>query len=372
MPIARIRRRSQRTRERDWWEKASIIIPFVSGVVITLIGLVATTAIQAGQLTAQFLALLASDNASQREKAVIAMRDSLPDEMCDNLLAVVAQTDTSPDVRARAIEQLGRSGSPKVGAVLGGIALDERRGSFERRAAATSALQVGVIQTAAAASADQNLFILGSTNGRASAPDSDHFTNLVIRGVDGAADENHDTFVSGSELGRYVATNIGLSNRMWRQKPMWVMRGSTEIFLSASAPDQLQKRYRQVVGLIVAPQSPGLPVASVQRDAVAFASAMERRTGMKLRVITNNIATKAALLGAITAIAAKVGADDLFLIYYTGAASTEPDGTVHWLLSGRGEYVTPEELNKLIELVPARNKAVLINACYAGAFAESS
>lgn len=397
MAIIRMGRRPLASRRRDWWEKASIITPFVSGVVIAIIGLVATVAFQraqvatlqrqidsaernaaddkrlkAGQLTAQFLSLLSSGDANRREQAVVAMRDSLPDEMCDNLLAVVAQTDGSAEVRSRAIEQLGRSSSPAVAAVLSSIAGDGRRERFERRSAVTSALQVGVAQAAVGAPADQNLFILGSTNGRASAPDSDNFTKLVIRGMEGAADEDHDEVVSGPELGRYVTAAIGITKRMWAPKPVWVMRGPTEVFVAASTPDRLKRRYRKIFGLVVAPHSPRLPLSSVQREAAAFASAVQRRTAMKVHVIANAGATKVALIASLKSIAEVATANDLFIIYYAGAATTESDGTVHWLLSGPSEYVTPSELNDLIALVPARNKAVLINACYAGAIAESS
>jgi hypothetical protein len=194
----------------------------------------------------------------------------------------------------------------------------------------------------------------------------------VARGISGAADENHDLFVSGPELGGFVASSVRLrGSRGASLTPFWTTRGPLVVDLAATPANKLRSRYRKVYGLIVAPQSPDTPpLRSIYRDAIRFASAFEMNSEMATVTLAGQGATKRALEAAILTASRSVSANDLFVLYYTGPASAAPDGVVHWLLGGAGEYVTPTELNSLIERVPARRKAVFINACYAGAMAE--
>lgn len=397
MSLIRIHRRSTPRAARDWWDKAPVVTTIISVVGVGIVSVLANTwyqrsqlnvsreaalqaekkadadrRLQTGALTTQFVTALGNKDAAQRKLAVIAMRDSLPAKLCDEMLVVVATSDPSEAVRACAIEQLGRSDSPHAVAALGQIATNESRLEQERRNAGNAVVEVGVRQTASGARADKNLFLLGSTNGRGVAADSDDFTDAVVRGISGAADENHDAFVSGPELGRFVASNVRLTgSRGASLTPFWTARGPLLVDLAASPSTKLRSRYRKVYGLIIAPQSPeALPLQSIYRDAVKFASAFETNSGMETVTLNGQAATKRALEAAILNASHSVSGGDLFVLYYTGPAAAAPDGVVHWLLGGSGEYVTPAELNTLIERVPAKSKAVFINACYAGAMAE--
>jgi HEAT repeats len=153
---------------KDWWDKASVISQFFAGVVIAVVGLLITYTIQRtqirtsqetaraeiesaevrakedrrlqqGQLTAQLVEHLTSESEAVREIAIVALRESVPEEIYDAVAVVLARADDSAPVRKTAIQQLGRSSGTRVAQTLGEIATDPERPEAERYLAFGSA-----------------------------------------------------------------------------------------------------------------------------------------------------------------------------------------------------------------------------------------
>jgi hypothetical protein len=385
---------------RDWWDKAAIISGFVSSVVIALIGILISYSIQhaqliasqkssdaqitiaklkanddrrlqEGQLTAQFVQHLVSKEPVEREIAVVALRASIPSEVFEPIVVIIARSDSSIDVRARAIEQLSRSSSPTAAATLAQIAYDSARPSAERNLAASSTLQVGVRQAVARTSAASSTFVLASANANGLALDVGRsgyspFAEAVLRGLGGAADDNGDRLVSGSELGRYVATTVPLETRRMQQ-PIWLTKGIGDIVLGP--PLLLQTRSKNmaaiVIGVADVPSYPRLVAPDKDIHSVA---ALFRQAGASTTVLLNKDATKSALRAEISRVA-QTQPYDLFVFYYTGFGTLSKDGVVRWILGG-SETLSATEINEMIDQVSAKNKAVFVDSNYAGAVAK--
>ena len=141
----------------DWWQRASTIASILSSIVIAGIGILVTWSIQSSQLAitkAQFDATkmrneddrraqesklasdlfpqLLSDNPKHRALALTLLRQTWRSQTVDGILAVLATSDDSSEVRKVAIKQLGSSTSALAVSTLGGIATDESRPKDER------------------------------------------------------------------------------------------------------------------------------------------------------------------------------------------------------------------------------------------------
>lgn len=324
--------------------------------------------IQEGQVTAQFVQHLVGKDAAQREIAIISLRATIP-ELSDNILDVVARKDGDPDVRAVAIEQLSHSTSAKAAVTLNHIAHDASRSHTERELASTANLQVAIRQTVARTAADQNTFVLAATSATDVARDSGEYTDTILRGLGGAADEDHDGLVSGPELGRYVAVTVAtLTNwQGFSQQPIWLSRGPSDVVLAARGSADLSRYYTKIAVLVIAP-SPGelqpLPVAS--REARAFAAFLAKR-GASVELLTGKDATRSGIESVIQNLSKSGRSSDLFVLYFIGATSTTSEGQVRWWLSGSRESLTPRDFNELIVRITTKNKAIFINSCYSGA-----
>jgi len=381
----------------DWWPRIAIVSGFLSGVVIAAISLITSASlqraqmlltkqsadaqiemsrrkaeddkrIQEGQVTAQFVQHLIGKDAVQREIAIISLRTTIPD-VSDNILDVMARRDADPDVRALAIEQLSRSTSAKAAATLNNIAHDASRPHPERDLAAASNLQVAIRQTVARTAADQNTFVLAATSATDVVRDSSEFTDAIIRGLSGAADEDHDGLVSGPELGRYVAVTVAtMANwQGFSQQPIWLSRGPADVILAGRTSTGLSRYYSKTAVLVIAP-SPGelrpLPVAA--HEAREFATALEKR-GALVELLTGTLATRSGIENAVIRLSNAINSTDLFMLYFVGNTSVMADGQIRWWLAGSKESLTPADLNRLIDRIATKNKAIFINSCYAGA-----
>lgn len=259
---------------RDWWDKAAIISGFFSSVVIALIGILISYSIQnaqlvsaqksseaqiaiarlkaendrrlqEGQLTAQLVQHLVSKDPAQREIAVIALRKSIPADVCDRITAVLARRDSDPNVRAQAISELGQGASAHVSATLADIAHDATRPKEERDLAAESSVKIAAREASTPTSPAEVTFLLASAAAGAIAGDTTPFTASTIRGMQGDADANQDGIVVGSELGRYVARTMTVSGRSaaGAQQPVWTTRGPGDVAVGPLA--SLKSRYRR-------------------------------------------------------------------------------------------------------------------------------
>jgi hypothetical protein len=338
--------------------------------------------IQEGQLTAQLVQHLASKDPFQREIAVIALRASVPPDIYENVVVVLAKRDESKNVRSQAIEQLSRSSTAKASQALGEIARNPARQPDERQHAAVSSVEVGVRQAIIATDARETTIVIAATNSTDVALDSgpgDHspFAYFLLKALDGSADTNGDQMISGAEAGQYVVTQVPLwsSSRSpaRTQRPVFSINGRGNILLASSNIEDVRQRYKNVIGLIVAPEVKSLPrLISPTRDAQAFAAVMKARAGLSAELLLGEAATKNAFLSSVNRIATRATPEDLFVLYFTGYGAPAPfGGSVSWHLSGgEADALTSGELKDILDRIPARNKAVFIDSCYAGALLQ--
>jgi uncharacterized protein (UPF0147 family) len=154
----------------DWWSRADIISKFLSSVVIAVVGLMITWTIQKsqqssaeaiaksqielakvkaqddkkieqGKLTVELLQYLTSKNAAQRKIAIIALQQSLPSDVYENIVQVLASTDPDESVRKAAIKQLRKLDSGNSTKVLDAISQDKNLPADERALASPSTQQ---------------------------------------------------------------------------------------------------------------------------------------------------------------------------------------------------------------------------------------
>jgi hypothetical protein len=391
---------------RDWWDKASIISGFVSSVVIALIGILISYSIQRaqlisaeknseaqiaiarltaeddkrlqeGQLTAQLVQHLVGKDPAQREIAIVALRNSVPADVCEKITAILARQDADSNVRAQAITQLGQASSAVVTRTLAAIAHDQSRPAAERALAAESSLKVAARQAATPTSPVEATFLLASTAANGIALDRSPFTTSIIRGMQGDADTNQDGVVAGTELGQYVFRRMVVSGGRLQsetQQPVWTTRGPGDIAVGPLA--SLKSRYRRVLAIVVGSTSnPTMPrLRGTLNDVVAFASALND-SGLDSSITTTLLkdrgATKAAVVSAFANAARQGKPDDLFIFYFGGYAAPSPDGNVKWFLAdGPTEALTVADINGLLDRIPARHKAVFVDSCNAGALAR--
>lgn len=397
MYIRKGRRRRPSASGTDWWPRIAIISSVISSVVIAAISLITSASLQRtqmtltkqtadaqidmsrrkaeddkrlqeGQLTAQFVQHLIGKDVTQREIAIISLRAAIPPDISDNILGVVARKDPDSNVRAFAIEQLAKSTSARAAATLNDIAHDVVRSETERDLATASNLEVTVRQAVARTAADQNTFMLAATNSLSVMRDSGEFTHAIVRGLNGAADEDHNGQVSGSELGRYVASTVPTmaSWQGFSQQPVWLSKGVSDLVLSTRAPADLARQYTGIYVLVVAPSSPEFALPIAAKDASEFA-AIWNNQGARVQVLAGDAASRNRVEDVIARLSQVVRKTDLFVFCFNGPASSGADGQVRWWLSAGKESLMPSDLNRLTDHIAANNKALFMNSCYAGA-----
>lgn len=124
---------------------------------------------------------------------------------------------------------------------------------------------------------------------------------------------------------------------------------------------------------------PTIPTTST--DAVALATALKDPSlcgypEQQVQVLTGSSATRAQVLAALGALAKRISADDLVLLFYSGHGDFGEDGgyylTTHdTRLTGLGKVaqgtgITHTELLECLRALPAHQVLVLFNACHAG------
>jgi hypothetical protein len=186
--------------------------------------------------------------------------------------------------------------------------------------------------------------------------------------LNGAADEDHDGLVKGSELGQYVAVAVPTMMNWadFAQQPIWAARGSSDVILTTRSSVGLVHQYRHVVAVVIAPSSGESRLPVLPKEAHEFADDWVRRNA-RVMVLVGEAATRAAVDNQFDRLSKEVGTEDLFLLYLVAPASATLDGQVRWWLAGAKESLTSTDINGLVDRIPAHHKALFINSCYAGA-----
>ena len=254
---------------KDVWDRADIVAKFLSSVVIALVGLLITWALQRqqdtttraiadsqreatkqiadaqlkaakekeesektleqGKLTVQLLDHLTSKDPAHRKLAVITFKHSLPEETYDEVTAVLAQTDRSPIVQIAAIKQLSASQRPQVSTPLAKISRDASVDSSVRAAAGSADQQVNISQFFSPHTGW--VFSASRFNQVAyDSPELQHgvFTYFLLKGLQGDA-SRHNGDVTPEDLAIYLNREIPQyveSKLKGSQNPETILAGS--------------------------------------------------------------------------------------------------------------------------------------------------
>jgi hypothetical protein len=390
---------------KDWWDKASVVSQFFAGVVLAIVGLLITYAIQRsqirasretaraqlesaevrakedrrlqeGQLTSQLVQHLTSESEAVREIAIVALRESVPIAMYDAVVAVLARADESARVRKTAIQQLGRSASAGVAQTLGEIATDPGRPVAERNLASSSASQISL-----SANMSPGTVVFTATNAFGVPVESSQlgggvFTHFLVRGLSGDADLDGDGTVTAEELGHYVLGHVDSyaeSEGRARQSPQFWRQTTDEIPIVGAAA-----QYSEITGVIVgvsAFDGPDLaPLAYAARDAervhALFTSG--RIPSTRLQLLTDRV-TRSSILEELERAASSALKDSLFVLYYSGHGLLLSEGGLALAASDsdlRSDHslVAFSSIRSLMERSKATAKAVFLDCSYSASF----
>jgi Caspase domain len=383
-------------RRRDKWDKADILAKLLSGVVIAGVGLLINSSIQRGQiasseanaraqldaaklkatdekklqegaLTAQLVQHLSSDNPTQRQIAIIALRESVPPNIYDATLAVLANSDPDKGVRLRAIENLSVSPAVAAAKALTSIAKDVGKSSEERAVAEKSSRTAALSQILTGD--DEVIFAAASSQGFAvERSDIGHgvFTYSVLQGLQGKADASGDGVVDVGELRRYVDGNVEQLTD-GRQTPVFASTGEGVIPLNRPRSPN-SKVHAVVVGISSYADSRIARLAYPEKDAKSFAALYSTMLGAKVDLLSGPEATKEKILAAIRQVTQSLGPEDVLVFYFGG------DGRI---VEGQGmlvpydarqdspaSYLRMEELK--FGLKDVRHKVFYVDTCFAG------
>ena len=383
--------------ERDWWDKASIISQFLSSVVIAVIGIVISSSlnrsqiasseamakgqieiarlraedqrkIDEGQLTAQLLGHLASNNHLERAIAIAALRGSLQLGRFDTVLTVLARSDPSPEVREAAIERLGESGDTALAPILVKIARDTDRPESERVRAQTAIQQIeasanlpaGTLLVAAGAGAK----VMESSSVRGGV-----FTHALVEGLQGVADVNGDGMVSAMEISQFVSANVSATTS-GVQHPVFSLSGSD--FAIRLAPRDPTKLAGLVVGIskYTNPYSPLLYAASDAQQVYDLLSSFPGSHRPQLTLLRDEEATRDHVLRQLDALCDSLPPESVLVFYFSGHGAHEVNARAGLVLSGDGQNpnsrLTIEEIKLRVGRSRARSKVLLLDASFAG------
>jgi hypothetical protein len=381
------------SRKRDWWDKVDIIAKLLSSVLLAAVALLINSSIQRSQiasaeantraqmdaarnkaqddkkiqegaLTAQLVQHLASKDPIEREISIIALRESVPQQIYGAALLVLARSDPNKDVRLRAIENLPASPSAPITNALSNIAADATRSSEERKAAEVSTQKAAVGQFLTGSG--EIVFAAASPNTLAfdGDPNVGHgvFTHFLLTGLSGAADTNRDGVVDSAELQQYLADTVS-NFTQGKQKP----------YVTSTAPGVLPlNKPLTASGKIVMLgiglskyQDPALaPLRYPLKDVQAVTDWYKTKTS-SVTVLTDT--TRQNILSSIELATQGLGTDDTLIIYYSGHG-TLLDGKpmlvpYDAMVSAPSSLLSVDDLKSLLRDVKAI-KVLYLDTCF--------
>lgn len=115
---------------------------------------------------------------------------------------------------------------------------------------------------------------------------------------------------------------------------------------------------------------PGSDLAGCVNDAKAMQGVFQKY-GFQVTLLTDDQATKADILKAIQAIAAKIKPNEKFAFYFAGHGTPGNNKTSNLLPSDadavtEDQDLTEQELYKAVGTVPASTRTVILDACFSG------
>ncbi|WP_027800305.1 caspase family protein [Paraburkholderia dilworthii] len=365
--------------KRDIWDKADIVAKFLSTVVIAIIGTLITYQIQRVQIatnqaianaqlqaarskaqddkrtqdseiTVQLLNHLISEKAIQRRLAIVALRQSVPVQVYDPIVQILATTDSDAEVRATAIGQLASGQSPGISATLTAIATDPKRAPQERLQAAQGTAQV----TLRTGFEVPTYVFLASSPGEA-LRDNNPFTPALVKAF------GDDRIRDFDGLQRFVTQTV--TSTVPTQHVVVSRTGPADNATQASAlPGSEDRAVLIAVSKTRNPQFQ--PLTSPIADAHRLADVLRRR---EINVLLADNPTKQQVLDLIVR-AVNHNSHTALIIYFSGIASTSSIGA-GWLASDSTEDPKTWLMYADIKQAVARSEALstwlFVDAMYA-------
>jgi hypothetical protein len=331
---------------RDLWDKADTIAKFLSSVVIATVGILITWSIQRtqidtnrniaeaqiraaevkaqderrfqeNQMSVQLVNHLISADEIQRQIAIITLRQSVPPQVYDSIVQVLARRDQDSGVRTEAIKQLAASRSPQVTQTLRAIVADYDRPTSERQLAARATEQV--ILTSGNESG--TYVFVASRPGEI--PDGGSFTQSLIRGLTAS------NIVTARSLGELVQDEVPKFSS-GGQTPVFSITGSGDAPLFAARGGLKSPKVVAIVIGISSYQDPLLPPPNSAAYATAMAKTLRER-GAEVTALID--ADREAITAALSKVA-RDSTDAAFVIYFSGHSSIRAEtGVLGWLAS---------------------------------------
>jgi hypothetical protein len=402
------------------WDKAAVVASILSSVVLASLALFLNSTIQGTQVQIQKAQLKeAEDNAKLLERsqnakattdliqylmsgdpprqriALIALRRAVQDDddLVINVVSVVASTSTDQSVFQEATETLQTSRDPRVSSILAEIALKESqlhdpvRSSFAYRASERVSIQ-------AAAQTGTTIIYAAPPGGavyESSALQGGVFTQSLISTLQAKEGPVIGGELDLNALQSYLDGKISSANsdsNIAQPLPIVVSSGAARIPIWSPASKEIKMLS---IGVSKYATS-GLPSLKYPtRDATTFADLM-RAHGATVSVLTDDSATRAAILQSIDRLSSEGDGNGTFVLYFSGhgwnengiqqiaaadmklagqqnvALSSVPEGS-----QARGVMVlsTPQISGSLalsdvmqhVSRLPFRFKLVVIDAC---------
>jgi hypothetical protein len=265
----------------DWWQRAPVILTFLSSVVLAAVGIAITSSIQKTQIAATtanthaqlelerarnhadkniqetklasdlMQHILKGDN-RHRVFALELLRQSMPAESYTNLLVAIAKADSDPTFRKSAIKELGGATDKQTALALKHIVADPSRSTEERGLAAAATKSIaGHIQqqknnefltfsstisiSPASPSKDQSIHIVVDITNTAEVPAHDLMVDVEVytannnkvfqnffstQDFDFGTTNRYDVTWQPSAAGQY-RVKVGVFNRDWKTILYW-------------------------------------------------------------------------------------------------------------------------------------------------------
>jgi hypothetical protein len=378
---------------RDFWDKADVVAKFLSSVVIAVIGIAITWSIQRtqiqtneaiarsqleasrakalddkrlqeNQITVQLLNHLVSDNGTQRRLAVVALRQSVPSEVYDSVVQILARSDEDEAVRRTAIQQLRTVQSPQAGTTLLSIATDNRRSASERQLAAESSGEVAL-----KTGAERDTFVFLATQPGQHSMESPQaggglFSAALLRAM---------TQRSGNPLKPFPITARSLSEDLnlhvaslsgGRQTPSFYATGSVDTTFFVPGTESTVRR-ALVIGSGKTSDPVFSPLQFPEIDAKRLSDRL-REFGFEVTTLINP--TKAEVSTALKRLQALERTDVLGVFYSGHAAVGTSPAITGWITSDstrvQSTWVPIEEVKQAISLANAKTKWYFVDADY--------
>ncbi len=376
---------------RDWWDKAGIISGFLSSVVIAVVGIYITYSIQQaqiasstaqakaqltlakfkaeadkklqeGQLTATLIEHLACEDANRREIAVLALRETTPINIYDNVMVILAKNDPDQKVRQTAISQLGNSSDPEVLSTLASISREESRSVAERDLAIQSLNKATFTPLPSS-----KMTILASASPGEVPSDVSAFTTTIVRGLLGSADTLSDGIITADELVNYVHDRA----KNERQTPWFITSGYDPIVLDSAAPVKLKAL---IIAMSQYKNEDFYPLLAVEEDAKILEEGL-MNIGAKVTMLSNP--TSEEFHSHLDFLCQSLKEDEVFILYYSGHGVVRSNGMSYWPMydaeginKGYLNYIRVKSVMHMLENVKA-SVLLLVDTCTGSDIYES-